>query len=68
MERSRVSKCLLSATDVVSITDTQSTATLLQDGICMIHRESQLKPLMFALCSVDLWNGKFLWRKYVFPV
>ena len=63
-----MSKCLLSATDVVSITDTQNTATLLQGGICMIHRESQLKPLMFALYSVDLWNGKFLWRKYVFSV
>ena len=63
-----MSKCLLSATDVVSITDTENTATLLQDGICMIHCESQLKPLMVALCSVDLWNGKFLWRKYVFSV
>ena len=63
-----MSKCLLSATDVVSITDTENTATLLQDGICMIHRESQLKPLMVALCSVHLWNGKFLWRKYVFSV
>ncbi|KAM7429008.1 hypothetical protein ABFA07_020081 [Porites harrisoni] len=40
MERSRVSKCLLSATDVVSITDTQNTATLLQDGICMIAYDS----------------------------
>ena len=65
MERARVSKCLLSATDVVSITDTQNTATLLQDGICVIHCKSQLKPLMFALCSVDLWNGKSPWRKYV---
>ena len=50
-----MSKCVLSATDVVSITDTQNTATLLWDGICMIHRKSQLNPLMFALCSVDLW-------------
>ena len=41
MERARVSKCLLSAADVVSIRDTQNTATVLRDGICMIHRESQ---------------------------
>ena len=45
-----MSKCVLSATDVVSITDTQNTATLLWDGICLIHRKSQLNPLMFALC------------------
>ena len=63
-----MSKCVLSATDVVSITDTQNTATLLWDGICLIHRKSQLNPLMFALCSVDLWNGKSPWRKYVFLV
>ena len=49
-----MSKCVLSATDVVSITDTQNTATLLWDGICMIHRKSQLNPLMFAFVQRGL--------------
>ena len=49
-----MSKCVLSATDVVSITDTQNTATLLWDGICMIHRKSQLNRLMFAFVQRGL--------------
>ena len=44
-----MSKRLLSVTDVVSIADTQNTVTLLWDGICMIHRESQLNPLTVVL-------------------
>ena len=43
--------------------DTQSMATPALDGTYTMHPESQLKPLLCALCDVAFWNGMSLLRK-----